>query len=36
MWRLYGELLALILVAFVIGCALGKVAVHLLLRRGAQ
>jgi hypothetical protein len=36
MWRLYIELLVLVVIAFVVGCALGKVAVHVLLRRGAS
>ena len=36
MWRLYLELLVLIVLSFVLGCALGKVGVHLVLRREAS
>jgi hypothetical protein len=36
MWRLYGELFALLLVSFMIGCALALLAVRLLVRRSGS
>ena len=33
MWFLYGELLALIVVSFVVGCVLTRAAVQLMVRR---